>query len=286
MAERSVRTKKSHAKNVVQQRKDLLHLIYYGETEEIRNNATTEFVELNIPLVNYVVKPFLGQGVEQEDLFQEGVLGLYEALEKFDIEKGFEFSTYATAWIKKNVQDVFLKYSTTIRKPNDYLSLIKKITIIMERFKAEHKRYPNTTELSKLTKIDKNRLKSITMLLYGVVSLDSKESNDLDGSRDNSLSDNLSIDMLNGDFGDELKEVYDRELKEKIENILDEFVTPREKVVLMHRFGFADNEAKSFRSVSDILKISPEGVRQLELKALRKLRRNPEVRQRLLGYKI
>lgn len=223
------------------------------------------FIEKNLPLVISIARKRLGQGLEFEDLVQEGILGLITAAEKFEPERGFRFSTYATWWIRQAIDDSLLKHGDTIRKPSNYASHLKNLMGATNGLEKELGREPTLEEISARAEIDKTMVKQLLSLIPGTVSLDApiSESEDsggnyLDVIEDRDASSPVEISIANR-MRDDLRRV--------LGNLSD-----KERRVLEMRFGIGGGETMSLREVGRVFSLSPERIRQIEEHALTKLR--------------
>jgi len=272
--------KKSTRSRAVENRHhELLYLIYNGETQEIRDKARNEFIEMNMPLVYSIAKKYLNRGLEYEDLVQEGFLGLSDTIERFDVSKGWQFSTYATWWIRRSIEDSLHK-SGGIKRPHNFYESIKLLHKSREEYKMEHGRYPTKSELSSLTGVTLDRVQNLLRVLSGVASLD----NHIGGDSENGSESSSLLDMIvDTDENDPEHHCVDLALKEYVEKALS-FLNDKEREIINLRFGFDGGNVKSLREVAALMSLSPERVRQIEKIAMIKLRFNNNVCELLKEY--
>ena len=228
--------------------------------------AIDKLITSNLRLVIKVAKKYMGIGIPLIDLIQEGVIGLQIAAEHYDYTLDFKFSTYATYWIRQRISKSIIDNSKTIRLPANVINDMAQLNKRKAEFIEEYGREPNFVELSEMTDMDQDKLLDICQVQQGTVSLDAIIPGDeSDSSVADYVSDNNTI----------TPEEYSREASKK-EAILDVLSTldDREKDILVKRFGLDNGIQKSLDQVGEMVGLTRERVRQIEISALTKLR-NP-----------
>lgn len=225
--------------------------------------AKRRLIESNLKLVVSVAKVYSRSGVPLPDLIQEGNIGLIKAVDSFDPDKGFRFSTYAVAWIRKAITRAIERQGRAIRVPSYVIQSIRKLNKVSSSFVNECGREPSVDELCERTQLPREKVMSLLEASEALVSLDEGVKDD--GST--SLLERL-IDM--GAPNPE-EDALQRESIEVLNQLMS-WLSPQEKMIIEKRFGLADGAASTLQEIGQQLHITRERVRQLEARALKKMR--------------
>ena len=248
---------------------------YFEQIENEAKESERHLTEANLRLVVSIAKKYIGHGMPLLELIQEGNIGLIRAVDKFQYRKGYKFSTYATWWIRQGITRSIADQSRAIRIPVHMVETINKLLRTTRQLIQELGREPSYEEIGDRLNISPDKVEGVMALFFREpISLDMPIGEDADSRLGDLVEDQASLAPTEA--------TSQQLLKEQIDRVLDE-LTEREKKVLQLRFGLKDGHARTLEEVGREFDVTRERIRQIEGKALRKLR-HPTRSRKLKGY--